>query len=131
MNRNTIIGFGGLLFGFGLGLSQMAKQEVVLSFTQLQDFGLALVMLSAITITVIAFTLVPKWRKKSLMGFSFEKMQSHVTWKLFVGGALFGIGWGLAGICPGSAVASLGLGNFKVLWAFAGLLIGAFIHDKF
>jgi uncharacterized membrane protein YedE/YeeE len=46
--------------------------------------------------------------------------------KVLIGGMMFGVGWGLSGICPGAAHASLGIGNYPILWAVVGILLGAY-----
>jgi uncharacterized membrane protein YedE/YeeE len=131
MKQNLIIGFGGLIFGFGLGLSTMTQQEVVLSFIKLQDLGLLLVMATAIVFSFIAFTLIPKIRKKSFLGGSFSDVSKIFSKRMLFGAIVFGIGWGLSGICPGSAIASLGTGNYPILLGIGGMAIGAFINDKY
>ena len=45
-----------------------------------------------------------------------------------VGGVIFGIGWGISGVCPGAAFASLGIGNYVIIWAIVGMIFGAHIH---
>jgi len=47
-----------------------------------------------------------------------------------IGAAIFGIGWGLSGVCPGPAIAGLGVGNAPVLWALAGLFAGAYVQGR-
>lgn len=61
-----------------------------------------------------------------LTGDSFERRLKSFDRKVLVGGAIFGVGWGLSGICPGAAYASLGIGNITILWALAGMFLGAY-----
>lgn len=119
---------GGALFGFGLALSGMIKPEVVLSFLTFDDFGLLLVLGSAVVITFVVYSLVPKLLKKPLFGATFD---THVTLdsrNTVMGAVLFGIGWGLSGVCPGPAIAGLGAGNWPLLVSVGALLAGAWVQ---
>ncbi|MFB6144411.1 MAG: DUF6691 family protein [Candidatus Nanohaloarchaea archaeon] len=120
---------GGLVFGAGLSASNMAKPEIVLDFLNLRDMGLLFVMFGAAAVTGLTFNLLPRFREKSLLmdeklGLRRKDFDTHVI----IGGAIFGIGWGISGACPGSAYASLGIGNLKILWAIGGMLIGAYLQ---
>ncbi|MFB6071713.1 MAG: YeeE/YedE family protein [Halobacterium sp.] len=118
---------GGLVFGFGLGFSQMGRPEVVLNFLQFDDFGLLFVMFGAAVVSGVAFALVPRFRDAApLTGNSYERRLKSFDRNVLVGGAVFGVGWGLSGICPGAAYASLGIGNVTILWALAGMFLGAY-----
>jgi uncharacterized membrane protein YedE/YeeE len=118
---------GGLLFGFGLGFSHMARPEVVLNFLQLEDLGLLFVMFGAALVSAIAFTALPRIRERApLRDNPYERRLKVFDRNVVVGGAIFGVGWGLSGICPGAAYASLGVGNVTILWALAGMFIGAY-----
>ncbi|NGM70533.1 YeeE/YedE family protein [Natronolimnobius sp. AArcel1] len=124
-----LIFVGGLIFGFGLGFSHMARPEVVLNFLQFEDFGLLFVMGGAAVVTGIAFALVPRLRKRApLTGDTYGRRLKSFDRNVLIGGAIFGVGWGLSGICPGAAYASLGVGNITILWALAGMFIGAYIQ---
>lgn len=116
---------GGALFGFGLALSTMVKPEVVLGFLRFQDWGLMLVMGGAMGVTLVAYKLLPKLIKAPLLGGYFHWHVSHWNRDTLVGAAVFGVGWGLCGVCPGPAIAGLGTGNWSLLWALGGIFIGA------
>lgn len=116
---------GGVVFGFGLALSTMTQQEVVLAFLQLEDLGLLLVMGGGIAVTSLGFALVPRLRGTPLRGATFEAVRDRLDPRTVVGAVLFGLGWGVSGLCPGSALASLGTGNLPVLVGLAGMWIGA------
>lgn len=117
---------GGVLFGFGLALSTMVSPEVVLSFLRLQDLGLMLVMGGAVAVTVLAYQLAPRFFKRPLLGEHFEQRAAKLDRSTLVGAAIFGVGWGICGVCPGPAIAGLGVGNLDMLWTLAGMLMGAF-----
>nr|WP_247731749.1 DUF6691 family protein [Halovivax limisalsi] len=120
---------GGLFFGFGLAYSRMARPEVVLDFLQLEDFGLVFVMFGAAVVTGIAFFLVPRLRDRAPMtGDAYERRLKPFDRNVLIGGSIFGVGWGLSGICPGAAYASIGIGNGTILWAIAGMFAGAHLQ---
>lgn len=118
----------GVLFGFGLALSTMVSPEVVLSFLRFRDWGLMLVMGGAVAVALLAYQLAPRWMHKPLLADRFEPHRLEAMRPTLVGAALFGVGWGLCGVCPGPAIASLGVGNWPTLYALAGLLAGAWLQ---
>jgi len=118
----------GALFGFGLSYSTMIRPEVVLSFLRFQDFGLMLVMGGAVMVVVLVYKLAPRLMARPLMDDHFHKHPSSWNRDTAVGAALFGVGWGLCGVCPGPAIAGLGAGNWSLLWALAGIALGALVQ---
>ncbi len=120
---------GGLIFGFGLAFSHMARPEVVLDFLQFEDLGLIFVMFGGAAVTGLAFLVAPRLLDRApLTGDSFERRLKPFDRNVLIGGAIFGVGWGLSGICPGAAYASLGIGNVTILWALAGMFVGAYVQ---
>jgi len=119
---------GGMLFGFGLALSTMIQPEVVLQFLRFENYGLVLVMGGAVIVTTIAYKLIPRLMKKPLLGGYFHQHQSQWGRETAIGSALFGIGWGLSGVCPGPAIAALGVGNWDLVYALVGIAIGALVQ---
>lgn len=119
---------GGLLFGFGLGVSRMARPEVVLDFLQFQDFGLLFVMGGAAVVSALTFTVGADVLRGTapLTGRTYGRRVKELDRNVLVGGTVFGVGWGLSGICPGAAYASLGVGNWPILWAIGGMFLGAY-----
>lgn len=115
----------GLLFGFGLSYSTMIRPEVVLSFLRFEDWGLMLVMGGAVAVVALVYTLAPRLMRRPLLDDHFHQHPSRWSRDTAVGAALFGVGWGLCGVCPGPAIAGLGAGNWDVLWALAGIAAGA------
>ena len=118
----------GALFGFGLALSSMIRPEVVLSFLQGRDLGLALVMGGGVAVTLLAYKLLPRLLQRPLLGGSFGVHPSSWNRDTLRGAALFGVGWGLTGVCPGPAIAGLDAGNLSLLWAVAGMALGALVQ---
>jgi len=118
---------GGLLFGFGLAVSRMTHPEVVLDFLTGEDLGLAFVMgggAAVVGLTVWAAT--RSGRSAPLTGRRYARRLKTLDRNVVGGGVVFGVGWGLSGICPGAAYASLGVGNWPILWAVAGMFLGAY-----
>jgi len=101
----------GALFGFGLSYSTMIRPEVVLSFLRFQDFGLMLVMGGAVMVVLLAYKLTPRLLARPLLDDHFHAHPSVWNRDTAVGAALFGVGWGLCGVCPGPAIAGLGAGD--------------------
>lgn len=126
--RFVVVLLCGALFGFGLALSTMISPEVVLSFLTFQDFGLMLVMGGAVCVTVLAYQLAPRLMRRPLMAETFGTHPSILNRDTIMGSALFGIGWGLCGVCPGPAIAGLGAGNWPLLIALTGIALGAYVQ---
>ena len=126
--QNLVVLIGGILFGFGLAYSGMTKQEIVLSFLQLKDLGLMFVMGGAALVTFFAINIVPKFLKKPPFGDQFKPRKAAISRNVIIGAVIFGIGWGISGQCPGSAVASLGTGNYWVLIGLVAMFIGAYLR---
>ncbi|MBD0701540.1 MAG: DUF6691 family protein [Pseudomonas rhizophila] len=117
----------GLVFGFGLLLAGMANPSKVLAFldvTGTWDPSLALVMLAAIGVAIGPLT----WARRQTRSVLGNPMQLPVKRELdprLIGGSLlFGIGWGIAGICPGPAVAILLTGHWQIIVFMAAMLAG-------
>ena len=101
---------------------------VVLSFLQLTDLGLLFVLGGAAAVTFIAVNVAPKYLKTPIIEGVFKPRQRVLTRNLLIGAAIFGVGWGLSGQCPGSALASLGVGNFSVVVGLITMFIGAYLR---
>jgi len=117
----------GLVFGLGLLLSGMADPAKVLGFLDLAgawDPSLALVMGGAIAVGLPAFALARR-RSQSLLGAPMRLPTVRRIDRRLVGGSLlFGIGWGIAGFCPGPALVALGMGKAQALVFVAAMLAG-------
>ena len=117
----------GLLFGFGLIVSGMSDPAKVLNFLDLAgtfDPSLAFVMGGAVMVAFIGFRLVLK-REAPLLSPRFQlPTRSDIDARLIVGPALFGIGWGLGGFCPGPAFTALGLAAPGTLAFVPAMLAG-------
>lgn len=122
----------GLVFGIGLIISGMTNPAKVLGFLDLAglwDPSLALVMGGAIAVGVLAFQIARK-RSKSLLGDPLRlPSATQVDPRLLVGGLAFGVGWGLAGFCPGPALASLATGGVKPAIFTVAMIAGMVIYE--
>lgn len=123
----------GVLFGLGLALGGMTQPSVVLGF--LDVFGdwdprLMFVMGGAVASTAIGYRLALR-RHKPLLADDFQVPTArHFDARLIGGAAVFGIGWGIAGYCPGPALASLGGVAPSLLVLVASMLIGSWLGGK-
>jgi len=118
----------GVLFGFGLAMATMVQPEVVLSFLRWEDFGLMLVLGGAAGVTALAYQLGPRLLGAPLDGGVFDRHRSALNQETLGGAAIFGVGWGLCGVCPGPAIAGLGTGNVALLLAVGSIFAGAYLH---
>ncbi len=119
----------GLLFGFGLSLSEMTNRQRVLGFLDVSgswDASLIFVMGGAVLVTLISFRFILK-RSSPLFADSFHlPLSKHLDAKLIGGSALFGIGWGIAGYCPGPAIAALSSFTLNPLLFFVFFIAGSY-----
>jgi len=117
----------GIVFGVGLVISGMANPAKVLGFLDVAgswDPSLAFVMAGAVGVGVIAFALARR-RTVSLLGAGMQLPKARqIDRRLVLGSLTFGIGWGLAGFCPGPALVALGMGQTKALVFVAFMLAG-------
>jgi uncharacterized membrane protein YedE/YeeE len=122
----------GLLFGLGLILSGMVNPAKVLGFLDLAgawDPSLALVMLGAVAVSLPAFQLARR-RERSWLGAPMQlPTKRHLDRRLVLGSLLFGVGWGLAGFCPGPALTLLLTGRAQVLLFVVALVLGMALFE--
>ncbi len=123
----------GLLFGIGLiagGMTNPSKVQAFLDPFGRWDPSLAFVMGGAIAVAVIGFAFARR-RDRSWSG---EPMvlptNRTIDARLLVGGGLFGVGWGLGGLCPGPALTALGAGFAPAFWFVPAMLAGMWLHDR-
>ena len=120
----------GLIFGLGLVISGMSNPAKVLNFLDLAgswDPSLAFVMGGAVIVTFIGYRIVLQ-RKAPIFDTKFHiPTRTDVDARLIVGPALFGIGWGLGGFCPGPALTAIGLGAPGTLIFVPAMLAGMWV----
>jgi hypothetical protein len=121
----------GLLFGLGLIVSHMANPAKVLGFLDLAgswDPSLALVMAGAVAVSAVAFAIARR-RRLSLLGAPISLPTAvRIDRPLIIGATLFGIGWGLAGFCPGPALVTASSGQPKAGLFVVAMLVGMGLH---
>lgn len=121
----------GALFGLGLAMAGMTDPRRVLGFLDLfGDFDPTLVFVlgGAVATTTLLFRFVLR-RGSPLLAQTFHLSNlKHVDKRLIGGAALFGIGWGIAGYCPGPALAGLGIASTESLWFVPAMLAGILLH---
>ncbi len=121
----------GLIFGAGLTVSQMINPAKVIGFLDIAgdwDPTLGVVMAGALLGAVPGFALARR-RRAPLLGGNFQvPRRRDIDARLIVGAAIFGIGWGLAGFCPGPALAALSTGAWPVALFVATMIAGMALH---
>ena len=121
----------GIVFGLGLIVSGMADPTKVLGFLDLAgawDPSLALVMAGAIAVGLVAFTFAARWRR-SLLDLDMKLPTARaLNAPLIFGSLLFGVGWGLVGLCPGPALVALGTGAPAAVTFVLAMLAGMALH---
>ena len=123
----------GVLFGLGLMISGMTNPAKILAFLDLSgawDPSLIFVMGGAVLVGLIAFYLAKNRTQSFLGGAMHMPTRRDINRPLLIGSAMFGLGWGLAGFCPGPALVSLGSGELKA-WAFVIAMLGGMLLFDF
>jgi uncharacterized membrane protein YedE/YeeE len=120
----------GLLFGLGIVISGMANPAKVINFFDLAgtwDPSLAFVMIGALVITFVGYRMVLR-RPAPVFSNRFGlPANNQIDRPLIAGSAIFGVGWGISGFCPGGALPALGTGKPEVLLFVAAMILGIFV----
>jgi uncharacterized membrane protein YedE/YeeE len=120
--------FAGTVFGFGLALAQMIDPRKVLGFLDVAgpwDASLLFVLGGAVLLAAVGFRWVLRQPQPQLAQQFQLPPTDRVEPTLLLGAAIFGVGWGLGGYCPGPAIASLSYGNPEAIWFVPAMLAGA------
>ena len=132
MQRTITAGLIGLVFGTGMALSGMSNPAKVLNFFDFAgswDPSLALVMASALLVTAVGYRFVLQ-RDKPIVEARFHLPTARkLDTPLLAGSAIFGVGWGISGFCPGGAIPALGLGEPSA-WIFVGTMLAGIIAAR-
>ena len=132
--RHVIPVLAGVLFGFGLDLSQMTDPERVLGFldvTGVRDPTLVFVLAGAFLTSAIGFRTLLRGNQSWYAGECSLPGSRTIDGQLVAGAAVFGLGWGIAGYCPGPAIAALGIHWQEALPFLTALAIGGWSVDLF
>jgi len=131
MKQVLIALVSGIIFGIGLSLSQMINPNKVINFLDISgqwDPSLAFVMMGALIVTFISFRLILK-KPDPILEESFHlSKRTDIDKALLAGAAIFGMGWGMSGYCPGPAVAAIGSGNIEAIVMVASIYAGFFFQ---
>ena len=134
MKQNLIAIASGILFGLGLGLSQMVDRGRVLGFLDVAgpwDPTLLFVLGGAVTVTVVAFRFVLR-RPQPLGAEKFYlPTRNDIDKPLLLGAVIFGIGWGVSGYCPGPGITALVLGSLNPVLFILAFLAGSLLQQQF
>ena len=131
MAEKFLILLSGLLFGLGLGFSQMIDRNRVLGFLDVRgvwDPTLLFVLGGAVTVTVIAFRFVLR-RSQPILANEFHlPTKKDIDKPLVIGAIIFGIGWGIAGYCPGPGITALVLGIWNPVLFMVAFIVGSLAY---
>ncbi|MEI7839237.1 MAG: DUF6691 family protein [Methylococcaceae bacterium] len=138
MTKNSAALLCGTLFGLGLSISQMNNPDKVLAFLNVTgnwDASLVLVMVGAlVTLTIAQHFILKRPQPVCDTEFHLPKTDNSIDSRLILGAAIFGIGWGLVGFCPGAVLAALGDGKLEpflfTLALGAGMMLFSWFHSK-
>ena len=134
MLKNIIGLLTGLLFGIGLLISGMTDPTKVQGFLDVfgaWDISLALVMGGGLIVAIIGVQLA-KRQQSSWIGTLIElPSKTSVNKKLLIGAMLFGVGWGLVGICPGPGIVLLGTGQWQAYVFIPAMIVGVLVYQWF
>jgi uncharacterized membrane protein YedE/YeeE len=114
----------GMLFGFFLQKARVLRYDKQLGALRLRDMTIVKFMLSSVVVAMVGVYLLKD------LGLATLSIKPTIMGGAIVGGLLFGIGWGLFGYCPGTAVGALGEGRWDVLWGILGMITGAAIFAE-
>ncbi len=114
----------GILFGFCLQKGRVLRYDKQLGALRLADFTIVKFMLSHVVVAMVGVYLLYD------LGLVKLAVKPTVLGGVVIGGLIFGFGWGLAGYCPGTAVAAVGEGRLDAVWAVLGMLVGAGLYAE-
>ena len=109
----------------------MSKPEIVLSFLERTDFGLAVLMAAAFSFAFVAINIVPRFIEKPILGGVYKRRERTMSRNTVIGAIVFGVGWGISGLCPGAAISSVGVGNLPALAGIAAMFLGAYVMGRY
>lgn len=122
--------FAGTLFGFGLSVAQMIDPAKVINFLDFAgtwDPSLAFVMAGGLIVNAIFTPFILKRGKPLLAEYFRLPTKTEIDKRIVVGGVLFGIGWGVAGYCPGPMITSLSFADSDILTVLGAFVVGTFV----
>lgn len=134
VKQNGLALVAGVIFGTGLGLSQMIDRQRVLGFLDLAgnwDPTLLFVLGGAVIVTVISFRFVLSRDMPFLESKFHLPTRKDIDWRLMTGAAIFGVGWGIAGYCPGPGIAALAIGGLNPVIFLLSMIAGMVAFNRY
>lgn len=132
MKRTLSYLFIGIFFGIVMYKSEAASWFRIYEMFQFQSFHMYGIMGSALFLGIIGVQLIKRKKLKSFFGEPIEiEPKEKGIWKYLNGGIIFGLGWALAGACPGPIYTLIGAGYLSILVVLAGALLGTFLYGLF
>lgn len=132
LTRGLVTVASGALFGIGLGMSGMTRPARIIGFLDVTgswDPSLVLVMVGAIAVYLPAYWIITR-RKHPIMDVRFWlPTRTEIDTRLIIGASIFGIGWGIGGICPGPAIAAVGTGYAPYIVFAPAMALGMIVHN--
>ena len=131
--KNIISFLVGVLFAIGLGISGMTQTHIVKGFLDIfgsWDLRLMGVMMGAIGVHAITYHFIIKRKSPLLESKFYVPTRKDIDKRLLIGAALFGLGWGWAGICPGPGIVNLVSGNLNIYIFISSMLAGMFLFQR-
>jgi hypothetical protein len=120
----------GLAFGFALSRGRASDYDAILDMFLLRDLHLLFLMGSAMALAALGTVLIRRTGARALGGAPIALKPKPLHRGVWVGGLLFGLGWGLTGTCPGTGIAQLGEGKLVALFTIAGMLCGTWLFGR-
>ena len=132
VQRSLVAFFSGALFAAGLALAGMTQPQKVIAFLDLKhwDSSLLFVMVGAILVHGLTYPLIRKRHHPVLDQHWHVPTRKDIPPRLILGSALFGVGWGLGGYCPGPAISSMGTFEMGPLYFVGSMILGMLIFKK-
>ena len=134
MRENLVALVAGWLFGLGLGVAQMIDRDRILGFLDITgswDPTLLFVLGGAVIVTLMAFRFVLGLPHPVVAAKFHLPTKKDIDLPLIIGSAIFGIGWGIAGYCPGPGVTSLVLGSWNPVLFVVALIVGSLTYKRY
>jgi uncharacterized protein len=131
MKQILVALISGIIFGIGLSLSQMTNPDKVLNFLDIAgtwDPSLIFVMLGALAVTFTSFRFILKRPNPVFDEKFYLATKKEIDKPLVIGASIFGVGWGIAGYCPGPVVAGIGNGNTEAVIMVLAIYLGFIVH---
>ena len=129
--RNIVALLTGILFGVGLGVAQMIDPNKIRNFLDIAgnwDASLMFVLAAALVTSFVAFKIILKQKAPRFADAFAVPTQNNIDRSLLIGATLFGVGWGVAGYCPGPGFAALALGSWEPIVFVLTMAVGFAMH---